>query len=146
MALTIMDFNMIGPVLALALSVIGAAIGCGLAGMVSHGVISRCEEGHGKLIGLSAVPASQLIYGFILMLLLKDSILNGTTSPISGIFIGLACGAGIMVAAIYQGSCCCTAIMAIVKQPNVFGKTLVAIAIVESFALFDVVFALLLIK
>ncbi|MBM3193832.1 MAG: ATP synthase subunit C [Chlamydiae bacterium] len=139
-----MGYDMIGPALSLAFSAIGASIGCSVAGMTSHGVMSRIEEGHGKFIGLSAVPASQLIYGFILMLLLRNAIEAGSVTQLSSIFIGGGSGLAIMVAAIYQGLCCATAIQATAKQPSVFGKTFVAIGIVESFALFAFVFALLL--
>ncbi|MCH9811590.1 ATP synthase subunit C [bacterium] len=140
-----MDFGMVGPALALGLSAIGAAIGCGMAGITSHGVMSRIDEGHAKLLGLSAVPASQMIYGFVLMLLLSQSVKAGGVSPLSAIGIGASSGAAIMVAAIYQGLACVSAIQAVAKKPGVFGKTFVAIGIVESFALFAFVFALLLI-
>ncbi|MBM3193341.1 MAG: V-type ATP synthase subunit K, partial [Chlamydiae bacterium] len=82
-----MGYDMIGPALSLAFSAIGASIGCSVAGMTSHGVMSRIEEGHGKFIGLSAVPASQLIYGFILMLLLRNAIEAGSVTQLSSIFI-----------------------------------------------------------
>jgi len=140
-----MDFSMAGSALALGLSAIGAAVGCAIAGITSHGVMSRIDEGHGKLIGLSAVPASQMIYGFVLMLLLKQSVVAGSVSQLSAAFIGGFSGLAIMIAAIYQGMCCASAIQATAKQPNVFGKTFVSIGIVESFALFAFVFALLLI-
>lgn len=141
-----MDFSMVGPALALGLSAIGAAIGCGLAGITSHGVMSRIDEGHAKLLGLSAVPASQMIYGFVLMLLLSESVKGGGVSPLSAIAIGGSSGAAIMTAAIYQGLACVSAIQATAKKPAVFGKTFVAIGIVESFALFAFVFALLLLN
>ena len=140
-----MDFGMIGPALALAFSAIGASIGCGIAGITSHGVMSRVDEGHGKFIGISAMPASMLIYGFVLMLLLKASVIAGNVSQLSAAFIGGGSGLAIMVAAIYQGLCCSSAIQATAKQPNIFGKAFVAIGIVESFALFAFVFAILLI-
>lgn len=141
-----MDFGMVGPALALGLSAIGAAIGCGYAGITSHGVMSRVDEGHTKFLALSAVPASQMIYGFILMLLLSQSVESGGVSPLSAIAIGVSSGSAIMMAAIFQGMCCVSAIQASAKKPSVFGKTFVAIGIVESFALFAFVFALLLLK
>ncbi len=139
-----MAFDLIGPMLALSLSAIGAAVGCGIAGMVSHGVMARVEEGQGKMIGLSVVPASQLIYGFILMLLLKNAIEAGTVTQLTAIAIGGGSGLAILVAAIYQGMCCASAIQSVAKQPALFGKTFVVIGVIESFALFAFVFALLL--
>ncbi len=84
-----MDLGMIGPALALGLSCLGSAVGCGIAGMASHGVMSRVEEGHGKFIGMSAAPSSQSIYGFILMLLMKQAIDADTLTTLSALGIGI---------------------------------------------------------
>ncbi len=140
-----MNFDMVGPALALGLSCLGSAIGCGIAGMASHGVMSRVEEGHGKFIGMSASPSSQAIYGFILMLLMAGAIRDGSLAPLSGIGIGLGSGLAIMVSAIYQGKTAATGIQASAKQPAIFGKCFAAVGIVESFSLFAFVFALLII-
>ncbi len=69
-----MDYNMVGPALVLGLGCIGSSIGCGIGGMAAHAVMSRVEENHGKFIGMSAVAASQSIYGFVLMILMKNAI------------------------------------------------------------------------
>ena len=140
-----MEFGMIGPALVLALACLGSAIGCGIAGMASHGVMARVEENHGKFIGMSALPSSQSIYGFVLMLLMKNAIVAKTLSAMDGIGIGLSIGLTIMLSAIYQGMCAASGIQASAKQPAVYGKCLAALGIVESFALFAFVFALLLI-
>lgn len=139
-----MDFNMIGPAIVMGLGCLGSSIGCGIAGMASHGVMTRVDEGHGKFIALSAIPSSQSIYGFILMIVMRGSIQAGTLSPLSGIGIGLFVGLAIMTSSIYQGKCAVTAIQAAAKQPAIYGKTIAALGIVESFALFAFVFALLL--
>ncbi|HSX26486.1 MAG TPA: ATP synthase subunit C [Chlamydiales bacterium] len=140
-----MDIDMIGPAVVMGLGCIGSSIGCGIAGMASHGVMTRVDEGHGKFIALSAIPSSQSIYGFILMILMKGAIKGGSLTGIAGIGIGLFVGLAIMVSAILQGKCAVTAIQAAAKQPAIYGKTIVALGIVESFALFAFVFALLLI-
>lgn len=139
-----MNFDMFGPALALGLSAIGSSVGCGIAGMASHAVMSRVEEGHGKFIGMAAAPSSQVIYGFILMLLMSRAIQAGTLSPMSGVGIGLSSGLAIMASAIYQGKVAATGIQASAKQPAIFGKCFAAVGIVESFALFAFVFALLI--
>jgi V/A-type H+-transporting ATPase subunit K len=139
-----MDFNMVGPVMSLGLSAIGSCVGCGIAGQASHAVMSRLDEGHGKFIGMSAAPSSQSIYGFILMLLMKNRILEGALSPMDGLAIGLLCGSAIMMSAIYQGKVAASGIQASARSPSLYGKCWAAIGIVESFALFAFVFALLL--
>lgn len=140
-----MDFNMVGPALSLGLSCIGSAIGLYIGGAASHAVMSRVEEGHGKFIGMSAAPSSQVIYGFLLMLLMSKSINAGTLSPVSGIAIGLLSGLSFAASSIFQGMVCATGIQASAKQPAVFGKCFAAIGLIESTALFAFVFSLLII-
>ena len=139
-----MNFDMAGPALALGLSSMGSSIGCCIAGMASHAAMARTEEGHGKYIGMAAAPSSQIIYGFILMLLMSQRIVAGSLSPMSAVAIGLASGTAIMISAIFQGKVCASGIEASLKQPAVFGKCFAAIGIIESFALFAFVFALLI--
>jgi len=139
-----MNYDMVGPALSLGLSAIGSSIGCGIAGMASHAVMARVEEGHGKFIGMAAAPSSQAIYGFILMLLMSNAIKRGDLSALSGIGIGAASGTAIMVSAIFQGRAAATGIQASAKQPAIFGKCFMALGIIESFALFAFVFALLI--
>ncbi len=140
-----MDFNMVGPAIALGLSCIGCSIGCWIAGSASHAAMSRTEEGHGKFIGMAAAPSSQVIYGFLLMLQMQKAILGGTLSPVSAIAIGLFSGTALLFSSIYQGKVCATGIQASLKQPSVYGKCFAAIGIIESFALFAFVFALIII-
>lgn len=140
-----MDFSMVGPALVLALGCIGSSIGCGIAGMASHAVMSRVEENHGVFIGLSVSPSSQAIFGLVLMILMRNSIKGGNLSALAGIGIGAAVGAALMLSSIYQGMCAASGIQASAKQPAIAGKCFVAIGIVESFSIFAFVFALLLI-
>lgn len=141
-----MDITGIGPIIALALSCIGSAIGCGIAGMASHGVIVNTEEGHGKFIGMSALPSSQAIYGFVLMMLMKGAIDTNSLSAIDAIGIGFSIGLAIMISAIYQGICAATGMRAVCKNPQIYGKCLASLGIIESFSLFAFVFSLLLIR
>lgn len=139
-----MDITVVGPVIAMGMAMIGSAIGCGMAGVASHAVMSRIDEGHGKLIGLSAMPSSQSIYGLIFMLLLKDGIKDAKVSAVGAIAMGLLVGAALLISAVVQGKCCVSAIQAYARSSAIYGKTFASIGIVESFALFAFVFALLL--
>ena len=140
-----MDFNMVGPAIALGLSCMGCCVGCWIAGAASHAAMARSEDGHGKFIGMAAAPSSQVIYGFLLMLQMSKAIQAGTLSPISAIAIGLFSGMAFVFSSIYQGKVCATGIQASLKSPGVYGKCFAAIGIIESFALFAFVFALLII-
>jgi V/A-type H+-transporting ATPase subunit K len=139
-----MNFDMVGPAIALGLSCMGCCVGCWIAGSASHAAMARSEEGHGKFIGMAAAPSSQVIYGFLLMLQMSRAIQAGTLSPISSIAIGTFSGLAFVFSSIYQGKVCATGIQASLKSPGVYGKCFAAIGIIESFALFAFVFALLI--
>ncbi|MFH1122853.1 MAG: ATP synthase subunit C [Pseudomonadota bacterium] len=141
-----MDLNMMlgyaGCACAVGLPASGSAIGCGIGGAASHGVMAKIEEGHGKFIGISAAPSSQTIYGIVLMFVLLGKISAGAGLALFG--IGLFCGLGICISAIFQGKVAATAILASSKKPEIFGKCFAAVGITESFALFSMVFGLIL--
>ena len=136
--------NQIGPILALCLPAMGSCIGCYIAGAASHAAMTKTEEGHGKFIGIASAPASQIIYGFILMLLMYQKILAGSISPVSAIAVGFFAGLAIMLSSIFQGKVAATAIQASLKQPSLYGKCFAAVGILESFSLFVFVFSLLI--
>lgn len=142
-----MDLGSFGPILSLGLGAVGSSIGCGLAGMTAHGAISKVDEGQAKFVALSAMPASQSIYGFALMIILNGKLaeLIAAGKDTFSIFaIGLFCGVAFMFSAIYQGKTCSSAILAVTKKPNVFGMSFASPGIIESFALFALVGGILL--
>lgn len=139
-----MNIDMVGPAIALGLGCIGSSIGCYIAGAASHAAMARVEEGHGKFIGMAAAPSSQVIYGFLLMLLMSIKIRAGTLDPLDAIAIGTFSGLGILASSVFQGMVCATGIQATAKSPEVFGKCFAAVGIIESTALFAFVFALLI--
>jgi V/A-type H+-transporting ATPase subunit K len=139
-----MNFDMVGPAIVLGISSMGSCVGCYIAGAASHAAMSRVDEGHGKFIGMAAAPSSQSIYGFILMILMRNAIRAGTLSPVSGIAIGIFVGLAFFFSSVFQGKVCATGIQASAKQPAIFGKCFAAVGIIESFALFAFVFSILI--
>lgn len=135
----------LGPIIALSMGCCGSAVGCYIGGVASLAAMARVDEGHGKFIGMASVPSSQSIYGFILMLLMYKKIEAGTLSPISAIFVGTGVGIALVFSAVFQGKVIAAGIQATMKQPAVYGKCFAAIGILESFALFAFVFALIII-
>ncbi len=126
----------------MALGAIGSIIGCATAGQAAIGAILDSETGHGRLIGVSAMPSSQVIYGIVIMFTLERSI---NVDNAAGIFaIGLLSGLALMVSAIYQGQCCASAITAAKEKPEIFGLSIAPAAIVEGFAVFAFIFALVI--
>ena len=139
-----MDINMIGPAIVLGLGCIGSSIGTGIGGMALHGVMSRTESGHGKFIALTTMTSSQAIYGFILMVIMKNRIEAGDIPAMSAIGIAFFAGLALMFSSIYQGKTIATAIQAAAKQPTIFAKAAMAPLIIESFSIFAFVFSMML--
>ncbi len=126
----------------MALSAIGSIIGCAVAGQAAIGAMLETESGHGKYLGVSAMPSSQIIYGIVVMLTLNREM---TETSAAGIFsIGLLSGIALLASAVYQGRSCAAAINASKAKPEIFGLSLAPAAIVEGFAVFAFIFALVI--
>lgn len=126
----------------LALGAIGSIIGCGRAGQAAAGALLQVDGGYGRFIGVSALPSSQVIYGIVVSLSLARPV-TVTSSP--GLFgLGVLAGVALMFSAIYQGYACASAIDVGKDKPEVFGVSIAPAAIVEGFAVFAFVFALIL--
>ena len=126
----------------MALGAIGSMIGCTRAGQAAIGALLETESGHGRFIGVSAMPSSQTIYGIVVMLTL-NRVVTAENSP--GLFgIGLLAGLALMISAFAQGNCVASSINVTKSKVEVFGIALAPAAVVEGFAVFAFVFALLL--
>ncbi len=126
---------------ALALAAIGSMIGCLRAGMAACGAMLEVEGGFGRFVGVAAMPSSQTIYGIVVTMALPRVTIGN--SP--GIFaLGVLSGLALMLSAIAQGSACAASINASKSKPEVFGISLAPAALIEGFAVFAFVFALVL--
>lgn len=126
----------------LALGAIGSMVGCSRAGQAACGAMLEVESGYGKFIGLSAMPSSQTIYGIVVTLSFSRDL---TVANAPGLFgLGLLAGLALMFSAFAQGSACAAAIHAAKSKPQIFGITIAPAAVVEGFAVFAFVFALVL--
>ena len=124
----------------MALGAIGSIIGCAIAGQAAIGAMVDTESGYGRYIGVSVMPSSQVIYGIVVMFTLQRDI-NASSAPgIAG--IGIMAGLALMISGIRQGQACASAIHASKTKPEIFGLSLAPAAIVEGFAVFAFVFAL----
>jgi V/A-type H+/Na+-transporting ATPase subunit K len=138
----IITLGWIGIYAPMALGAIGSIIGCARAGQAACGALLETESGHGRFIGVSAMPSSQTIYGIVVMLTLSR-VVNAINAP--GLFaIGVLAGLALMFSAIYQGNCCAASINVSKSKPEIFGLSIAPAAVVEGFAVFAFVFALLL--
>lgn len=124
-----------------ALGAIGSIIGCARAGQAASGALLDVESGYGRLVGASALPSSQTIYGIVVTMQLNRAV---TTEAAPGLFaVGLLVGLALIFSAVLQGSCCASAINTTKSKPEVFGLAIAPAAIVEGFAVFAFIFALI---
>jgi V/A-type H+-transporting ATPase subunit K len=123
-----------------ALGAIGAAIGCTIAGQAAIGAMMEINSGYGRYVGLSALPSSMSIYGIVIMFILNRPVTGENSGGLFG--IGVLSGLAFLLSAIYQGVCCASAISGSKAKPEIFGLSLAPAAIVEGFAVFALVFAL----
>ncbi len=139
----IITLGWIGIFSPIAFGAIGSVIGCARAGQAACGAMLEAESGHGRFVGISAMPSSQTIYGIVVTLSL-NRVVNELNAP--GLFaIGVLTGLALMMSAIHQGNCCAASINVSKSKPEVFGLSISPAAVVEGFAVFAFVFALVLI-
>lgn len=138
----ILTLGWIGVFAPTALGAIGSIVGCARAGQAACGAMLDIESGYGRLVGLSALPSSQIIYGIVVMFTLNRAVTLINSPALFG--IGVLCGFALMFSAMYQGACCASAINVSKSKPEIFGLSVAPAAIVEGFAVFAFIFALVL--
>ncbi len=139
-----------GAAAALGLAAVGSALGTGTAGMAAIGAWKKCfaqeKAAPFILITFIGAPLSQTVYGMILMNIMirsiDDAVLAGATMvgwPAmlgAGIFGGIAMGAS----AWFQGKAGAAGADALAETGQGFGNYLMTIGVVETIALFVLVF------
>lgn len=126
----------------MALGAIGSIIGCAKAGQAACGALLDSDSGYGRYIGVSAMPSSQTIYGIVVMFTLNRQV---TIDNGPGLFaIGFLAGLALLYSAVRQGEACASAIQVSKEKPEIFGLSVAPAAIVEGFAVFAFIFALVI--
>lgn len=130
----------IGLGLVLALSGIGSAIGTTTAGNAAEGALKKRPESSGSYMVLSALPATQGIYGFVAFFTMLGKVATeGAMIFGIGISVGLVC----LISAVRQGQVCANGIIGISQGHDVFTNTLIYVALPEFYAILGLVGALM---
>jgi len=138
----ILGLGWLGLYAPLGLAAIGSSIGCMRAGSAACGALLEVESGYGRFIGVAALPSSITIYGIVVTMSLRRE-LTLENSP--GIFgLGVLTGLALLYCAIAQGDACTASINASKSKQEVFGISIAPAALIEGFAVFAFVFALVL--
>ena len=139
-----MEIQYIGMACALCLSAIGSAIGAGCASMSAVGAWKKCYA-NGKpasfiMVAFAGAPLTQTIYGFLLMNFIKGA----SCDPALALGVGLFGGIAIGLSAFFQGKCAAAAADALGSTGKGTANYFIVVGIVETVALFTLVFSLLL--
>ena len=135
--------GLMGIAAAFALAAAGSAIGIGKAGMSAIGAWKKCYAQNKPapflLLTFVGAPLTQTIYGMILMNALKGAA-NADPGLILG--AGLFGGIGIGMSAWFQGAAAAAAADAQVSTGKGFSNYLIVLGLIESVALFVMVFVM----
>ena len=130
----------LGIALCVALSGIGSAYGVTVCGNAAVGAFKKNPNASGSYMGLSALPSSQGLYGFVGFFMLQGhataTVDMVTACAVFG--VGLACGLVCLFSAIRQAKVCANGISAIGAGHNAFGTTMVLAVFPELYAILTV--------
>ncbi len=137
-----------GAFAAIGFAALGSAMGTGYAGAAAVGAWKKCylqkKPAPMQLAVFAGAPLSQTIYGFLMMGWISKAALAvpaaGTALLILGIIAGLAMG----TSAMFQGKAGAGACDAQAETGEGFSNYLIALGIIETTALFAMVFGKLL--
>lgn len=126
----------------LCLACIGSAYGTTIAANAAEGALKKDSEKSSQYMILSALPATQGLYGFLAFLIWrgKDFAANGIIYFAIGLAVGLVC----MFSAIRQGQVCANGIVGISQGHNVMTNTMIYAALPEFYAILALLAAILI--
>ena len=129
--------------LMLGLSGIGSCYGTTIAGNAAEGALKKEPGKSASYMILSALPATQGLYGFVAFLMYrgKDFSADGPLMLGIGLGVGLVC----LISAIRQGQICANGIASIAQGHDVQTNTMIYAALPEFYAILSLVAALMMI-
>ena len=131
----------------LGLSALGSAIGIGYSGQAAvgawkKGFLRNKPVSMASLLVCISAPITQTFYGMILMTQMQPLVDKGVLLWFIAIFAGLAIG----ISAVSQGKIGAAAADALGESDKGFGNYLIALGIIESVAIFVMVFTLIILR
>ena len=134
----------VGLALMLCLAGIGSSIGTTIAGNAAEGALKKNPEKSSSYMILSAMPATQGLYGFVAFLLWPKDVAAMTDSGFMYFAVGLAAGVVFLFSAIRQGQVCANGIIGISQGHDVQTNTMIYAALPEFYAILALVASLII--
>ncbi len=154
MATTVASSGVVMAVIGAALSAVfggaGSSIGIGMAGSKGGGVLAEKPHLFGKILIMTALPGSQGVYGLLIAIiaLLKAGVFSGemTLAVADGqklMWAGFLMGFAGLFSGWFQGKVVASGLGALARDDSLMGKAIVLSVIVETYAIFGLLVALL---
>ncbi len=124
------------------LAAVGSSIGTTIAGNAAEGALKKNPEKSSSYMILSAMPATQGLYGFVAFLMWMGKDFTGQGPLLFG--VGLAVGLVCLISAIRQGQICANGIVGISQGHDVQTNTMIYAAFPEFYAILSLVAALMI--
>jgi len=136
----------IGLGLMFGLSGAGSAIGLVIGGNAVIGAIRKRPEVFGLSMVLSALPATQGLYGFVGFIIYNSSVTAHLDWFTAAVIFGAGVGLGLvnLISAIKMGQICASGINSMGMGHDAFGNTLVLAAFPEFYAILGLVASILM--
>lgn len=127
----------LGVALMVGLSGTGSSFGVTIAGNAAIGALKKNPSGTGSYIALSALPATQGLYGFVGYFLLSKFLVVGISWFIASAVFAAGLGLGLvgLFSAIRQAQVCANGIASIGSGHDVFGTTMILAVFPELYAI-----------
>ncbi|MBQ6958967.1 MAG: ATPase [Bacteroidales bacterium] len=125
----------IGLGLMLCLSGIGSSIGTTIAGNAAEGALKKNPEKSSGYMILSAMPATQGLYGFVAFLIWPKGMEAMMDKGFLYFAVGLAAGVVFLFSAIRQGQVCANGIIGMSQGHDVQTNTMIYAALPEFYAI-----------
>ena len=125
--------------LMLGLACIGSAYGTTIAANAAEGALKKNPEKSSSYLILSAMPATQGLYGFVAMLLWIVLGADFTADGFKLFAVGLSVGAICLFSAIRQGQVCANGIVGISQGHDVQTNTMIYAALPEFYVILSLV-------
>ena len=146
-------FAAAGAAMAAVMAGVGSAIGVGLAGQASAGVVSEDPDRFGSCLLLQLLPGTQGIYGLLIAFVIatKAGLLGGgsaltATAGLNLFLAAIPIAFGGLLSAIAQGKVAVAGINLVAKKPEEQGKAMLMTVMVETYAVLALLISFLLVN
>ncbi len=134
--------------IAVGLAALGSALGTRAAGCAAVGAWKKCyvqdKPAPFLLLAFAGAPLSQTIYGMIIMLIISGKVATAPAMWPLYLVVGIFGGLAMLFSALYQGEAAANSCDAFAETDRGFANYLMVVGIIETVAIFALVFAIMI--